>query len=138
MKEALTILMVDDDADDRELFVDAVKEVDNSFECITKNNGQQALEMLKTATGSLPDLIFLDLRMPGFSGKRFLFEIKSDEKLKQIPVIIYTTSKNVEESKELKEMGALHFISKPSNAEEIYYLVSIALEEHINYLRRAE
>jgi DNA-binding NtrC family response regulator len=70
------------------------------------------------------------------SGKKCLAEIKKDEKIKDIPVIIYTTSKNVEESRELKEMGAYHFISKPGNAEEIYYLVSFALEEHLNAAAR--
>ena len=73
--------------------------------------------------------------MPLCNGKKCLYEIKNDERLKHIPVIIYTTSKGVEESKELKEMGAFHFISKPSNADEIYYLVSVVLEDYLNASR---
>jgi CheY-like chemotaxis protein len=110
----MNILIVDDDADDRKLFIDAIKEVDADIKCTTAVDGKQALEHLKSNYDSLPDFIFLDLRMPRFSGKKCLLEIKKDEQLKSIPVIIYTTSKDVEESKELRELGAVHFISKPS------------------------
>lgn len=135
MKSNLSLLIVDDDADDIELFIEAAKEIDENIECITANNGRQALELLKNNTSSLPDFIFLDIRMPVFDGKKCLLEIKKDERLKHIPVIIYTTSKEVEESKELRKMGAVYFISKPSNAEEIYYLVSFVLEEQLNASR---
>jgi DNA-binding NtrC family response regulator len=132
MKNNMSLMIVDDDPDDRTLFIEAVKEVDEHIECITATNGQEALDLLRNPAAVLPDLIFLDIRMPRFSGKKCLAEIKNDERLKDIPVIIYTTSREVEESKELKEMGAYHFISKPSNSDEIYYLVSFALEEHWN------
>lgn len=131
MEKKVSLLIIDDDADDRMLFIEAVKEIDDNIECITANNGQQALDMLKNDIRILPDLIFLDIRMPLLSGKQCLAEIKNDERLKHIPVIIYTTSREVEESKKLKEMGASHFISKPGNAEEIYYLVSVELEKHL-------
>lgn len=128
MKEHASILIVDDDADDRLLFADAVREIDERIECIAAKDGLQALELLHRMD-PLPDMIFLDLRMPRFNGKRCLLEIKKDAHLKHIPVIIYTTSREVEESKELKEMGAVYFISKPNNPEEIYFLLSCALEE---------
>lgn len=128
MKEHASILIVDDDADDRLLFAEAVKEIDESIECIAAKDGQQALQLLHRMD-PLPDLIFLDLRMPRCSGKKCLLEIKKDARLKHIPVIIYTTSRELEESKELKEMGAVYFISKPNNPEEIYFLLSCALEE---------
>jgi CheY-like chemotaxis protein len=132
MKNNLNILIVDDDADDRELFIDAVKEVDEEINCITATDGKQALERLKSNYHSLPDFIFLDLRMPRFSGRKCLMELKKDEQLKSIPVVIYTTSKDVEEANELQELGAVHFISKPSDPEEIYYVVSFVLEEQLN------
>ena len=132
MKNNINILIVDDDADDRELFMDAIKEVDADIKCTTAIDGKQALECLKSNYKTLPDFIFLDLRMPRSSGKKCLLEIKRDEQLKSIPVIIYTTSKDVEEAKELREMGAVHFISKPSDPDEIYYIVSFVLEEQLN------
>jgi DNA-binding NtrC family response regulator len=130
MKNDMSFFIVDDDIDDRNLFIEAVKEVDPGIKCITLNNGEQALAMLNDPQTSLPDFIFLDLRMPRIDGKRCLSEIKRNERLKHIPVIIFTTSRDVEESKDLIEMGAFHFISKPNNPEEIYYLISFVLDEY--------
>ena len=129
MKNNMSFLIVDDDVDDRELFIEAVKEIDSTIECVTATNGQAALELLKNPLFSLPDFIFLDLRMPKLDGKKCLSELKKDERLKSIPVVIYTTSKDVEESKELRGMGAFYFMSKPNNPDEIYYLVSFVMEE---------
>ena len=132
MKETTKLLIVDDDADDRQLFIDAVKDFDEQIECVSAKDGKEALDLLNDLATTLPDYIFLDLRMPRFNGKKCLIEIKKSERLKQIPVIIYTTSRELEESNELKEMGAVHFISKPANPEEVYYVVSCALEERWN------
>lgn len=126
------LLIVDDDPDDRNLFIAAVKEVEESMICITADNGQQALELLNNKETPLPDFIVLDLRMPRYSGKTCLSAIKADTRLKNIPVFIYTTSNNVEESNELARMGACHFMTKPGNADEIYYLVSFILGEPWN------
>ncbi len=131
MKKQLRLLIVDDDPDDRTFFIEAAKEIDEHIVCLTANDGQKALDLLKTNLESLPDLIFLDIRMPLLNGKKCLLEIKKDPRLKHIPVIIYTTSKVVEESIELKKMGAVHFISKPANADEIYYLISVVIEEYL-------
>lgn len=132
MKNKTKLLIVDDDADDRQLFIDAVKDFDEQIVCVSAKDGKEALDLLNDLNTSLPDYIFLDLRMPRFNGKRCLMEIKKNERLKEIPVIIYTTSRELEDSKELKEMGAIHFISKPANPEEVYFVVSFALEEQWN------
>ena len=138
MKENMSFLIVDDDADDRMLVIESVREIDDTIECKIARNGEQALELLRNIEIPLPNFIFLDIRMPRLNGKKCLFEIKKDERLKHIPVIIYTTSKAVEESKELRAMGAFHFISKPRNAEEIFYLISFVMEEHADALRRSK
>jgi CheY-like chemotaxis protein len=138
MEDTIRVMIVDDDADDRELFTQAVKEVNEHIECITAKDGKQALELLRQSEFPLPDLIFLDQRMPRISGKKCLEEIKKDTRLENIPVIIYTTSKNETDSEELHSMGAVHFISKPSNPEEIYYVVSLVLEEQLLNLRKGK
>lgn len=132
MKDKTKLLIVDDDADDRQLFIDAVKDFDEDIECASAKDGKEAMDVLNDPATSLPDYIFLDLRMPRFNGKKCLIEIKKSQRLKAIPVIIYSTSRELEESKELKEMGAVHFISKPNNPDEVYYVVSFALEERWN------
>lgn len=131
MTEATHILLVDDDPDDRKLFMEAVKEIAGTIECTVARDGQEAIKLLKNTEGRLPDFIFLDLHMPRYSGKRCLQEIRADDRLKEIPVIIYTTSRDAEESEALREMGAVHFISKPTDPQEIYYVVAQVLEDEL-------
>lgn len=126
------LLLIDDDIDDCELFIEAVKDVDETIVCTTAHNGQMAIDWLNNNLNELPDFIFLDLRMPRKGGKACLAELKNNQRFSNIPVIIYTTSKSLEESKELIEMGACHFMTKPRNADDIYYMVSLVLEEQWN------
>ena len=129
MGKIMTILFADDDEDDIKLFFEAAKEVDNTIVCIGMSSSKEALDYLKNVTNRLPDYIFLDLRMPGLSGQQCLMEIKKDPRLIPIPVIVYTTSKDVNESIALKKLGAAHFMSKPTSPEEVYYMVSFVLGE---------
>ena len=122
------ILLVDDDADDCKYFMEAVNEIDPSIEVVTAKDGRQALTILEACDGALPDYIFLDLRMPRVNGKQFLQLIKDNGSLKNIPVVIYTTSTEVQESEEMQGLGAVHFVSKPSDPEEIYYVLSMVLD----------
>jgi CheY-like chemotaxis protein len=125
----MIILLVDDDEDDRKLFFDAAKELDPTIICISARDGQEALTYLRDRASPLPDYIFLDLRMPGLSGQQCLVEIKSEPRLMSIPVMIYTTSRNVRESEELKQLGAAHFMSKPVSPDDVYYMLSFVLGE---------
>lgn len=130
-KKSPKILLVDDDADDRKYFIDAAKEVDPDLTCVTAKDGREALMILKNFGTALPDFIFLDLRMPRVNGKQTLLQLKADPSLKDIPVILYTTSNEVEESEELLSLGAVRFITKPANTEEIYYVIAQVLEEQL-------
>lgn len=119
---------MDDDADDRHYFLEALHEIDPTIECVTAKDGQQGMEILEDRANSLPHLIFLDLRMPRYNGKRCLQQMKADPRLQAIPVIIYTTSRELQDSEEMQNLGAVHFISKPTNPDEIFYVLSLALE----------
>ena len=129
MNKKITLFIADDDEDDRKLFIESAKEVDENITCVTASDGQEALRLLKDENNELPDYIFLDLRMPRISGKKCLEEIRKDERLLHIPVFIYTTSINVHDSTELKKNGAVHFISKPVHPNDIYYILSVVLNE---------
>jgi CheY-like chemotaxis protein len=98
----MTILLVDDDEDDRKLFFEATADFDKTIQCIAAADGQKALLYLNNVANALPDFIFLDLRMPGLSGEKCLIEIKKDSRLGSIPVIVYTTSRDEKESAKLK------------------------------------
>lgn len=130
-----TVLIVDDDSDDRTLFINAVREIDELIYCYFASDGQAALNLLSELKPEKPDLIFLDLYMPVLDGRATLIAIKNDSATSSIPVIIYSISKSSDESAELKQLGAVHFISKPSNPEEIYFVVSAVLEEQFLLLR---
>ena len=132
MDKHITILLVDDDADDRKLFFEAAMQVDASITCVSATNGQEALVYLKNEANLLPEFIFLDLRMPGLSGQECLEEIKKDSRLVPVPVIVYTTSREVGESIRLKSLGAAHFMSKPTSPDDVYYMVSYVLGEKWN------
>ena len=111
--------IVDDDTDDQELFMEAVKEVDESIKCLTASNCEEALDMLKNRKISLPDVIFLDLNMPRLNGKQCLAEIKKEANLRDIPVIIYSTSSEKRDMEETSRLGAAYFLTKPNKFEEL-------------------
>jgi CheY-like chemotaxis protein len=125
----MTILLVDDDEDDRKLFFEAARDYDPTIAFVGLPNAEEALYYLKDSKSSLPDFIFLDLRMPGVTGQQCLVEIKKDPRLATVPVIVYTTSKDEKESILLKKLGAAHFMTKPSSPDEVYYMVSFVLGE---------
>jgi CheY-like chemotaxis protein len=129
MKENMVIFIVDDDEDDKNLFISSAMELNESISFVTASDGQEALRLLKDEQNKVPDYIFLDLRMPRVGGKRCLEEIKRDRRLHDVPVFIYTTSADVKDSIELREMGAVHFISKPVDPSDIYYILSVVLNE---------
>jgi len=93
MKKNITIFIVDDDEDDKRLFIESAKEANKNIHCVTASDGQEALKLLKDEQNPLPDYIFLDLRMPRMSGRKCLEEIRKDQRLRHIPVFIYTTSR---------------------------------------------
>ncbi|MCW3086176.1 MAG: response regulator receiver protein [Bacteroidetes bacterium] len=124
MSKLKIVLIVDDDEDDRSLFYDAVKEVDSTIACISANDGEEALELLKNKKTVLPDFIFLDLNMPRVNGKQCLIEIKKMPGLNNIPVVIYSTTKRAEDVEEMKKLGASQFLTKPALFSEICHVIS--------------
>lgn len=125
----MTILLVDDDEDDRRLFIEAAREFDPTITCLAVSDGMEALNWLQDGARDVPDYIFLDLRMPGISGEECLMGIKKTSRVAKVPVIVYTTSRDVQESMKLKRLGAVHFMTKPVSPEDVYYMVAFALGE---------
>ncbi|HEU5145162.1 MAG TPA: response regulator [Chryseosolibacter sp.] len=122
------LLIVDDDEEDRELFCEAVKQLNSRVECHEAVDGEDALTLL-TEKGYRPDYIFLDLNMPRINGVEFLKTLKKVDAVKDTPVIIYTTSKRAEDKEQMKKLGAVHFISKPHSLRELLEAISFVLEK---------
>ena len=104
-------LIIDDDADDRDIFEIALGESDSQFSLTALDSGQKALEMLSTGN-NVPDYIFLDLNMPLLSGKECLSEIRNINGLDKVPVVIYSTSSYSKDIEDTKMLGANHFLTK--------------------------
>jgi CheY-like chemotaxis protein len=106
------ILLIDDDADDCEVFIAALAVVSQSINCTAMSSATDALNDL-LSKDILPDLIFLDLNMPVMNGLQFLTEIKKYPFLTKIPVIVSSTSSHQTAIKTLKRLGIHDFITKP-------------------------
>ena len=114
----MVILNVDDDQEDREFFCDALREIDRLAICLTAASAMEALSMLQSDL-PIPDYIFLDINMPMMDGKTCLKELKRIPELRDIPVIMYSTSTDTKEIKECYQLGAEDFLIKPNNFEKL-------------------
>ena len=113
------LLLADDDIDDCIFFEDALKELPISATLSTVNNGIQLMNYLLAKSDNLPDVLFLDLNMPRKSGIECLTEIKMIDKLKDLPVIIFSTSFNTEVVDLFYQKGAHYYIRKPGEYEKL-------------------
>jgi CheY-like chemotaxis protein len=117
--QSLMLLLADDDKDDCYLFKEALEELPFPIELKTVNDGVELMNMLTLHESKLPDLLFLDLNMPRKTGFECLLEIKHNERLKTLPVIIYSTSLNHEVVNSLYEKGAQYYIRKPGEFSKL-------------------
>lgn len=122
VKTHYRILLVEDNPADVQLTMEAFKECKSSVQLEAMPDAIQALAFLKTSE-TLPDLILLDLNLPGWDGKKLLREIKSAEKLKRIPIIILTTSNNYQDVKDSYDLQANCYIVKPIDIDHFFEVV---------------
>jgi CheY-like chemotaxis protein len=122
----ITILMADDDADDRTLTKEALEEGRLMNELRFVENGEELLEYVRKqgkyappADAPRPGLILLDLNMPRKDGRAVLKEIKSDPDLRTIPVVVLTTSKADEDVYRSYDLGVNSYIVKPVTFEAL-------------------
>jgi CheY-like chemotaxis protein len=115
-----SILLVDDDPDDRFFFEEALSSADPSVKLHSAVDGVQAVDACKTEA-FMPDLIFMDVNMPRMNGIHCLTAIKAMEKYADIPVIMYSTSSYYKE--ECLRVGAADYIEKPADFKLLYNLL---------------
>ena len=114
-----TILLIDDDTDDQEIFIDAVKEIDSSVHCFCANDGETALKLIFEDAIVKPDMLYVDLNMPRLNGKRVLQELKKTEIMKGIPVIMYSTFFGPSDIAEITASGASHYMIKSTRFDDL-------------------
>jgi len=114
---------VEDDPGDRKLITVSLKNQRIGNKVYTADSGEEAMDFLyqrgKYSDGApQPDLILLDLNMPGMGGKEFLIRIKGDEKMKTIPVIILTSSDSDEDILDTYNLHASGYVKKPVKLDD--------------------
>lgn len=129
----MNILLADDDADDCFFFEKALREIPLVTQLSIVNDGERLMDYFSNNGDQLPDVLFLDLNMPRKSGFECLTEIMESSKLKDIPVVMFSTSytpdRNYEQSmiNVLYKMGARDYIRKPGDFTKLKELIHQSL-----------
>ena len=123
----IRILLVEDDPADVELTVETLEDSKISIHLDVVNNGEEALAFLRKegefAEAGRPDLLLLDLNMPRMDGRQVLRHVKSDDRLRTIPVVVLTTSSAEEDVARSYYEGANCYITKPVGLDEFAKVV---------------
>jgi len=118
------ILLVEDDPKDVELTLTALEEYNLANEVIVARDGEEALEYLysrgkfKTRSSDNPAVVLLDLKLPKVDGLEVLKQIKSEEKLRMIPVVVLTSSKEEKDMVASYKLGVSAYVVKPVDFHE--------------------
>ena len=137
------ILLVDDDIDDASIFCEALLLIDPNIVCHCAADGVEALEILQK--GEHPNIIFLDINMPRMNGWEFLRKMKCIDDLKEIPVLVYSTSTLSDDINTAIDLGALCFFAKPSRFSDLKNILEVVTNNlnenlleaigHFNYIK---
>ena len=136
MPNPVILLLADDDKDDCLFFKDALEELPITAQLTTVHDGEQLMKLLaeNAYDPPPPHALFLDLNMPRKNGFEVLSELKLDEKLKNLPVIIFSTSFEEDVANLLYKKGAHYYIRKPAEFSQlkkvIYQALLLATEEN--------
>ena len=124
MNALRTIILADDDPDDRLLVTDALAECAQGVRAMTVNDGQELIDLLQSRSSDAPSLILLDLNMPRKDGRTALREIRDNPALGAIPIVVLSTSSAQEDITAAYDAGANSFIVKPSGFAELMEVIS--------------
>ena len=126
----IDILLVEDNPADVRLTQEAFKDTRVTNRLHVARDGVEALGMLRDATGAVPrpDLILLDLNLPRKDGREVLQDIKQDEALRHIPVVVLSTSHSEHDVARSYRLGANAFVTKPVDLDRFFQVIR-ALEQ---------
>ncbi|WP_339922081.1 response regulator [uncultured Cyclobacterium sp.] len=126
------LILADDDSDDCELFQDAITTINVNVRTIIFNGGIQLMNYLNDENAELPDILFLDLNMPIMNGFECLEEIRKNIRLKDICIIIFSTSFNPSDVDKSYALGANGYIQKPYSQSEMKNILKSTLDTDWN------
>lgn len=116
------VLHIDDDQDDLEIFSTTVEEFKTKINCISINCAATALKKL-VSRELAPEVIFVDLNMPGMDGFQFLSEMKKQTDL-NIPVVVLSTSSQPDTISSVKKLGADGYLTKPTSMKQFVKILT--------------
>jgi CheY-like chemotaxis protein len=120
----IEILLVEDNPADVRLTFEAFKETQVPARLHVARDGVEALKRLRDAApGERPDLILLDLNLPRKDGREVLHDLKEDGALRQIPVLVLSTSQAEQDVAQCYRLGANAFVTKPVEIDEFFQMI---------------
>lgn len=121
MARPLTLLVAEDDPDDRLLVEEAMDEAGFASPVTWVEDGAQLLEYIAAAPDQhpLPALVVVDLNMPRMDGREALAKMKADPRIRSIPIVVLTTSRDPEDVRLAYQLGVNSYIAKPSEFREL-------------------
>ena len=123
----MTVLCIDDDVEDLEMFKEAVHSINPRVGCLLARDADNAVKFLSDAV-ILPDYIFLDINMPGMDGIQLLKHLRTYKEFGHIPVVMYSTTITHNDYSESIRYGAIGFIEKANTLKDMYF----SLQKFIN------
>lgn len=122
------VLLIDDDKEDQEIFSDAIKEVDGTVRFLSEFNSDHAIGNISGMERDKPEIIFLDMNMPRLNGKQLLSNLKSDPATEGIPVVMCSTFFGDLDVREIRRLGAVHHMVKPTRFVDLCDSISKILK----------
>jgi len=121
------IFIIDDNEDFVLLFCQAVAKSHPGCQCLSAENGYNALRQLKFMLPTVPDFIFVDVKMPIMNGHEIVSELKKTEMYNSVPIIMYSAVANADDELKARENGTSGFYSKPGSTDKINALIQDVL-----------
>jgi CheY-like chemotaxis protein len=132
----LLIYLVDDDNEDRMLFIEALNEIDMPVIIKDFDNGVSLINTLLQVENVLPDAIFLDLNMPLMTGEECIDDIRNEAVFSEIPIIIYSNYVDDSMVYRLKNKGANWYLMKPNSFDKLKNLLLISIDNIKNRMSK--
>jgi CheY-like chemotaxis protein len=126
-KDFIRVFLADDDEDDCMLFQEALNDMDRKVELTVSRDGEELMNTFDEKVPPPPNVLFLDLNMPRKSGFECLKEMRKSDKLKDIPVVVFSTSADNDHIKKTFHDGANYYARKPGNFVELKKLIEQVL-----------
>jgi len=126
----LHILLVDDNKNEHIFFTHALKYIGVSFKLSGLTGGLQLMKYLKEDSNPLPDILFLDVNMPIKNGIDCLTEIRADDRYRDMPIVMYSTSDAPKDTDVTYQLGADLYVQKPVEIEDLVSMLSSVLDAY--------